>query len=220
MSDTDSVVLIKPLPQKLIGTEIGQMKLEYEFKKGIFIRKKLYYLLTHDGKEIIKASGVDSQKLNYNSFKLLLENKSITIQRTEFKVGWKDLTLKIENSDIKLQGLIGGIKNKFNVIDTNFKSIVKLNLDFILIGSLDPLPIFKNSIILGYSNREIIIWLTPKLEIILYKNKYKNIIFYPLINKSSFHVPTLFNILFYFFVYLYLLFLSLFFIFIYLYLFS
>lgn len=56
MSDTDSVVLQKPLPNNLIGKEIGQMKLEYEIKKGLFLRKKFYYILTPDGKEIIKSS--------------------------------------------------------------------------------------------------------------------------------------------------------------------
>ncbi len=48
MSDTDSVVLTKPLPNKLIGDNIGLMKLVHNVKKGIFIRKKLYCLIDSD----------------------------------------------------------------------------------------------------------------------------------------------------------------------------
>lgn len=39
MSDTDSVVLTKPLSEDLTGKELGQMKLEYNIKKAIFIKK-------------------------------------------------------------------------------------------------------------------------------------------------------------------------------------
>jgi hypothetical protein len=68
MSDTDSAVLTKPLPSNLVGTDIGQMKLEQEIKQGIFIRKKLYGLINSDNQERIVSSGIDSSKLNYNSF--------------------------------------------------------------------------------------------------------------------------------------------------------
>ena len=46
MSDTDSVVLPYKLNEEFVGKEIGQMKLEYEIKVGIFIRKKLYAIET------------------------------------------------------------------------------------------------------------------------------------------------------------------------------
>ena len=59
MSDTDSAVLIKPLPDYLVGNNIGQMKLEQGIKQGIFIRKKLYCILNNNNQEIIKASGLD-----------------------------------------------------------------------------------------------------------------------------------------------------------------
>lgn len=66
MSDTDSAVLTKPLPDYLVGDGLGQMKLVYEIKQGIFIRKKFYGLITKDNHIIIKSSGVDSSKLDYN----------------------------------------------------------------------------------------------------------------------------------------------------------
>jgi hypothetical protein len=87
MSDTDSVVLTKPLSEELVGIELGQMKLEYNIKKGIFIRKKLYYIQTKEGQEIIKASGIDSSKLNYTLFLKLLNGESIQVERVHFKVG-------------------------------------------------------------------------------------------------------------------------------------
>lgn len=86
MSDTDSVVLTIPLADELVGTEIGQMKLENKFKLAIFIRKKLYYILTQSGKEIIKASGVDSSKLNYRLFLDLLSGKPVQIEKIQFKL--------------------------------------------------------------------------------------------------------------------------------------
>lgn len=43
MSDTDSVVLTKPLPDYLVGGEIGQLKLVHEIQEGIFIKKILLY---------------------------------------------------------------------------------------------------------------------------------------------------------------------------------
>lgn len=57
MSDTDSVVLTHPLPDYLIGWELGQMKLEHEIVEGIYIRKKFYCIKTSENKVIIKSSG-------------------------------------------------------------------------------------------------------------------------------------------------------------------
>jgi hypothetical protein len=86
MSDTDSVVLTKPLPERLIGNEIGQMKLEQVVLKGIFIKKKLYCIINSNKKEIIKSSGISSTKLNYESFEKLLKGESVEIDRTSFNV--------------------------------------------------------------------------------------------------------------------------------------
>jgi len=123
MSDTDSAVLPHPLPDYLIGSDLGQMKLENKIKKGIFIRKKLYYILNSENKEIIKASGIDSSRLNYDYFVKLLSGESIKIERTTFNVEWKDLNISVVNSNILVQGLIGEIKTIHNCPDVNFKFI-------------------------------------------------------------------------------------------------
>jgi hypothetical protein len=86
MSDTDSAVLKKPLADHLVGNKLGQMRLVQEIKKGFFIRKKLYCILDKDNQVQIKASGLDSSKLNYNSFIKLLNGESIEIKTIVFNV--------------------------------------------------------------------------------------------------------------------------------------
>jgi hypothetical protein len=86
MSDTDSVVLTKPLSNKYVGNNLGQIKLEYETTKGIFIQKKLYCIITSKGQEIIKSSGIDSSKLNYDYFLKLLKGETVEVERTSFNV--------------------------------------------------------------------------------------------------------------------------------------
>ena len=97
MSDTDSVVLPKPLPGYLVGDKLGQMRLENFIKEGIFIKKKLYYLKTSDNQEIIKSSGIDSTRLRYEHFLKLLNGETITIERTNFNVNWKELSINVVN---------------------------------------------------------------------------------------------------------------------------
>lgn len=86
MSDTDSAVLPFPLPSHLVGKELGQMKLENVIELGIFIRKKLYYIKNSNNQEIIRASGIDSSRLNYESFVKLLKGETIEIPRQTFNV--------------------------------------------------------------------------------------------------------------------------------------
>lgn len=105
MSDTDSAVLSKPLPSHLVGRGLGQMKLVQEVSIGIFIRKKLYYILNKDNHEEIKASGIDSTHLNYESFLKLLNGETLTIKRTNFNVEWNNLNINVVTSDIIIQGL-------------------------------------------------------------------------------------------------------------------
>ncbi|RKP33912.1 hypothetical protein BJ085DRAFT_43042 [Dimargaris cristalligena] len=79
-----SVVLEKPLESKYVGKELGQMKLEYFVKEGIFIKPKLYYINNGDGMEIIKAKGVGKNGLTYNDFIKLLNGESVDIIKQMF----------------------------------------------------------------------------------------------------------------------------------------
>jgi hypothetical protein len=63
-SDTDSLVLNGPLPEKFIDSAtLGKLKLEHVIKEGIFVMPKVYYLEDEDGSIVSKAKGY-SGKLN------------------------------------------------------------------------------------------------------------------------------------------------------------
>lgn len=73
-SDTDSIVTNLP-PDKLlelfpgiIGPEIGQLKLEQEIEKAVFLSPKCYLLENNKGEKIIKIKGLAQNKL-LDSFK-------------------------------------------------------------------------------------------------------------------------------------------------------
>ena len=69
-SDTDSLVTDKPMPKELVGSMIGQFKLEHIVKRAYFISNKTYCLILNDEREseVIKAKGVT--KTNENIAKL------------------------------------------------------------------------------------------------------------------------------------------------------
>lgn len=155
MSDTDSVVLTKPLPDKFVGKELGQLKLEHEVKEGIFIKKKLYYILDYNNQVLIKSSGLSSSELTYDSFKSLLKGDSITIKRTNFNLDWKTLNIGVADCETVVQGLKGKIKTIYNIYDVNFKYISFPIKYSIIVHPLFPLKDDKIN-----------------LENIEYKNKY------------------------------------------------
>lgn len=63
-SDTDSLVTNLALDEKMVSSsELGKLKLEHRVKEGIFITGKTYFLKTTDNKTVIKAKGVNKNKL-------------------------------------------------------------------------------------------------------------------------------------------------------------
>jgi len=81
-SDTDSIVIDRMLPESLVGTLLGQMKLEYVIQKAVFQAPKVYGLITEDGEEIIKIKGISPKAIKANNIgfaelsELLLEDTS------------------------------------------------------------------------------------------------------------------------------------------------
>ena len=78
-SDTDSIFTNKPLPESMVGTALGQLKLEYTIKKAVFLAPKVYALITEDGKEIIKVKGLTNElisKLTFSDLEALLAKDS------------------------------------------------------------------------------------------------------------------------------------------------
>jgi hypothetical protein len=73
----------------------------------------------------------------------LLKGESVEIDRTSFNVDWNTLSIRVENSVIKIPGLTGDIKTIYNTSDVNFKFIsfpIKYNL---IVHPLYPLVIPK-----------------------------------------------------------------------------
>lgn len=57
-SDTDSLVLNKPLPPEYIGpVQLGMLKLEHVIEEGYFVAPKIYWLQTEEGVEVSKCKG-------------------------------------------------------------------------------------------------------------------------------------------------------------------
>jgi hypothetical protein len=98
-SDTDSVVVDKPLPDSMVGKNLGQLKLEYIIKRAIFLAPKVYGIEDENGKEIIKIKGVTSEateKINLDILeKLLIENESLEFKQFKWfkKVLKGDITI-------------------------------------------------------------------------------------------------------------------------------
>ena len=83
-SDTDCVHLQYPLPKSLLGDQIGLMKneladskysvakdSEYFYRKGLFLRDKVYSLVLQNDQEITKFSGLNRRLIPKNCFNLL-----------------------------------------------------------------------------------------------------------------------------------------------------
>jgi hypothetical protein len=79
-SDTDSWVTDAPLPSYMVGPNLGQVKLEYEIDRAVFLAPKVSGLITTEGKEIIKVKGVHHEvveNIHINDLEqLLIEDSS------------------------------------------------------------------------------------------------------------------------------------------------
>ena len=85
-SDTDSVILKHPLPSSMVGTQIGQMKLEYAgLKEGIFLAPKVYALKLANGQEITKVKGLNTL-ITFDQMKSLLNyHTKLSLKRVIWK---------------------------------------------------------------------------------------------------------------------------------------
>jgi len=179
MSDTESVVLLNKLDESLIGTELGQMKLEYEIVHGIFIRKKLYAIKTKDNNIIIKSSGINSKSLLFDDFIDMLNGKEVETFRVSFVPDWQNLNIKITNNKIKLKGL-ENLAIKY--IDERLTpNLVLTNTNSCSIGEMSTqISHPKRYAIISASTKYYpVINYTPKIYfIITYKGKYRCIVFY------------------------------------------
>lgn len=63
-SDTDSLVVDKPLDPRLINLEIGFFKLEYIIRRAVFLAPKVYGFVTEEGETVIKVKGVSKKEVS------------------------------------------------------------------------------------------------------------------------------------------------------------
>jgi hypothetical protein len=93
-SDTDSLVLEKPLDENLIGPGLGQWKLEAQIKLGIFVRPKLYYYETENGDIKKVSAGVDPSLLIREDYEELAKGEPVQVKMSKIIVDWKKLEIK------------------------------------------------------------------------------------------------------------------------------
>jgi hypothetical protein len=87
-TDTDSIVINKPLPAEMVGSNLGQFKLEHEISHGVFLAPKVYGFITTDGERVIKIKGVAKNHVNETSFidlqRLLVKETSIVFDQKKW----------------------------------------------------------------------------------------------------------------------------------------
>ena len=81
-SDTDSVDLDKPLPDKYVGEDLGQFKLEHIFDEAVFLSPKVYGGKTSEY-EYVKVKGLKTS-VPFSELKNLLK-KGEAIQKPNQK---------------------------------------------------------------------------------------------------------------------------------------
>jgi hypothetical protein len=93
-SDTDSLVVNKPLSNEYIGSSLGQYKLEHTIKRGC--SSKTYLLVLPDNTVIVKAKGVINTSLNEQDFITLLNENSVkaTQSKIDYEVGTVNISSK------------------------------------------------------------------------------------------------------------------------------
>jgi hypothetical protein len=79
-TDTDSIVTDKPINEKFIGKALGQLKLEYNIVKGVFLAPKVYSLISDLGKTVTKVKGLKDPNIPFDLFEdLLYKDKKLVL---------------------------------------------------------------------------------------------------------------------------------------------
>nr|AGJ98089.1 truncated plasmid-related DNA polymerase [Glomus sp. DAOM 240422] len=114
-SDTDSLVLDGPLPEKYLDSAIlGKLKLEHVIKEGIFVMPKVYYLETEEGIEVTKCKGFPG-KLTKAQYLALLSGETQHLQVTKWIRSLKETEIQIlRNQPYSLKFLFNKRERVFN----------------------------------------------------------------------------------------------------------
>ena len=117
-TDTDSIFIGGILPKDLIGSELGQFKLENSFKEIVFLGPKIYSGITTQNKTITKIKGFKNAKdLNFNDIKsLLIENSKLKLNHTKWfrnidKIEMKEQPYLLSNTENKRKFIFNNNKD-------------------------------------------------------------------------------------------------------------
>ena len=127
----------KPLPDYLVGKELGQLKLENIFKEIVFLAPKVYALITEDQNEIVKVKGITQEALTKegihydNLAKLLIQGSSRALTQDKWYKNIMEGTITISDiaytlkatSNKRLPIYIDGVYEK--TIPYNYNQIEK-----------------------------------------------------------------------------------------------
>ena len=130
-SDTDSIVIDRQLDDKLIGTQLGQVKLEHVINKAVFLAPKVYGFIDVEGNEVIKIKGVTDEitsniHINDLEYLLILDANKVFSQHKWYK--------NLIGGNIKITDVLYNLKvtsNKRNAIyvDGVFNNTEPINYD-------------------------------------------------------------------------------------------
>jgi hypothetical protein len=85
-SDTDSAVIDQPLPEAMVGGELGQFKKEHEIDQAVFLAPKVYGIRDTNGQQVIKVKGIKdeiSSTLKLEDLEELLEQDQVRVFNQE-----------------------------------------------------------------------------------------------------------------------------------------
>lgn len=105
-TDTDSVVLSKPLPEELISSSIlGLFKLEDRIVQGYFLAPKAYYYIDEKGKNTVKYKGIANKEITPEWFISQYANPDRTLEvgvEANFRIDWSSFDIKKVDINVKV----------------------------------------------------------------------------------------------------------------------
>lgn len=140
-SDTDSFFMDIPLPDSMVGDELGKFKLEYDIQEAVFLAPKVYALRLEDGTEVIKVKGSKNKNISFDQFKFLLnKGESLEIRQDKWFKSLDQASINILDTAYTLRAT----QNKRNFIYSEQGLIVGSTP--IILNNYIPIPSTKDKI--------------------------------------------------------------------------
>ncbi|XP_058741909.1 DNA polymerase-like [Vicia villosa] len=106
-TDTDYVVLDKPLPNEMVSpTELGKFKLEYEVSEGIFLAPKTYKIENTNNKNVLRHKGAAKAIIDddwyINQYNKINKIMNVNVSH-KFRIQWDKLRVIQKDIDYELR---------------------------------------------------------------------------------------------------------------------